>query len=75
MGYQIISAEISGPPFECMQIVLIINFARGIKYFRGVQIFQEKVDQVSTFLGAQIYHYRPQRTYCSCSSRYVSGLK
>ena len=31
-------------------MVLIINFVGGIKYFRGVQIFQEKVDR-----GAQIY--------------------
>ena len=35
------------------------KFRRGIKYFRGVQIFQVKVDRGSTFLGVQIYRYRP----------------
>ena len=38
------------------------KFCRGIKYFRGVQIFQEKVDRGSTFLGGpnislQDHHY------------------
>ena len=40
------SIEISGPP-ECMQMT-ITNFAGGgIKYFSGIQIFQEKVDRGS----------------------------
>ena len=60
----IILAEISGPPFECVQMALIINFEGGIKYFRGVQIFQVKVDGGPLFLGGgggggvQIYRYR-----------------
>jgi len=30
---------------------VVINFVRGIKYFRGILIFQEKVDQGVHFLG------------------------
>jgi len=39
-----------------MKMVKIINFVRGIKYFRGAKyVFQEKVDWGSSFLrGANI---------------------
>ena len=33
-----------------MQMALIMNFVGGIKYFRGDQIFQEKVDPGSKYI-------------------------
>jgi len=47
MGGSIISAEIFGPPFKCMQAMSIIIFV--VKYFRGGQTF--------SFRGVQIFRY------------------